>query len=137
MEQLRAAYELVVLDAPPALALADGDRMASAADAALLVVRAGGTPRDVVRLAVEALGERCAGVVLNFVDATGVVHGRWLYADPTAQASAPGRRAEPRDEGGERRRPVRREGLRRTWERGPRADLAGASREARLPGRGG
>ena len=38
MEQLRASYELVVLDAPPALALADGDRVASAADAALLVI---------------------------------------------------------------------------------------------------
>ncbi len=95
MEQLRAAYELVVLDAPPALALADGDRVASAADAALLVVRAGATPREVVRLAVEALGERCAGVVLNGVDATGVAHGRWLYGDPAAPPSAPGRRAEP------------------------------------------
>lgn len=96
MEQLRAAYELVVLDAPPALALADGDRVAAAADAALLVVRAGATPREVVRMAVEALGERCVGVVLNGVDATGVAHGRWLYADPGAAAPpAPDRRVEP------------------------------------------
>ncbi len=95
MEQLRAAYELVVLDAPPALALADGDRVASAADAALLVVRARATPREVVRLAIEALGERCAGVVLNGVDAAAVVHGRWLYVDEAAAPPPPERRVEP------------------------------------------
>ncbi len=79
MESLRAAYDLVVLDAPPALAFSDGDRIAGAADAAVLVVRAGVTPRQVVRLALESLGERAAGVVLNDVDAETVAHGRWLY----------------------------------------------------------
>jgi Mrp family chromosome partitioning ATPase len=79
MEQLRAAYDLVVLDAPPALAFADGDRIAAAADAALLVVRAGATPRQVVRLALESLGDRAAGIVLNDVDVETVAHGRWIY----------------------------------------------------------
>jgi len=80
VEQLRAAYDLVVLDAPPALAFADGDRLAAAADAALLVVRAGSTPRQVVRLALESLGDRAAGIVLNDVDVDAVAHGRWIYA---------------------------------------------------------
>jgi capsular exopolysaccharide synthesis family protein len=80
MEQLRAAYDLIVLDAPPALAFADGDRLAAAADAALLVVRAGSTPRQVVRFALESLGERAAGIVLNDVDVDSVAHGRWIYA---------------------------------------------------------
>lgn len=79
VEQLRAAYELVVLDAPPALAFVDGDRLSGDADAALLVVRAGATPRQVVRLAVESLGDRAAGIVLNDVDPDGVTHGRWIY----------------------------------------------------------
>jgi capsular exopolysaccharide synthesis family protein len=79
LDQLRAAHELVVLDAPPALAFADGDRLAGDADAALLVVRAGATPRQVVRLALEALGDRAAGVVLNDVDPEGIAHGRWIY----------------------------------------------------------
>jgi capsular exopolysaccharide synthesis family protein len=79
VEQLRAAYELVVLDAPPALAVVDGDRHSGDADAALLVVRAGATPRQVVRLAVESLGDRAAGIVLNDVDPDGVTHGRWIY----------------------------------------------------------
>jgi capsular exopolysaccharide synthesis family protein len=83
LDQLRAAHELVVLDAPPALAFADGDRLAGDADAALLVVRAGTTPRQVVRLALEALGDRAAGIVLNDVDPGGIAHGRWIYrAEP-------------------------------------------------------
>ena len=72
-------YELVVLDAPPALAFADGDRLSGDADAALLVVRAGATPRQVVRLALDALGERAVGIVLNDVDLDAVAHGRWIY----------------------------------------------------------
>jgi len=79
LDQLRAAYELVVLDAPPALAFADGDRLSGDADAALLVVRAGATPRQVVRLALESLGDRAAGIVLNDVDPDAVAHGRWMY----------------------------------------------------------
>jgi capsular exopolysaccharide synthesis family protein len=84
MEQLRAAYEHVILDAPPALAFADGDRIAAAADAALLVVRAGVTPRQVVRLALDALGDRAAGVILNDVDLGAIAHGRWLYPEDSS-----------------------------------------------------
>jgi capsular exopolysaccharide synthesis family protein len=83
LDQLRAGHELVVLDAPPALAFADGDRLSGDADAALLVVRAGATPRQVIRLALEALGDRAAGVVLNDVDPDAVAHGRWMYAGET------------------------------------------------------
>lgn len=87
MDQLRAAYDLVVMDAPPALAFTDGDRVASAADGALLVVRAGATPRQVVRLAVDALGERAAGIVLNDVDVDAVAHGRWIYQGAAGTAA--------------------------------------------------
>jgi capsular exopolysaccharide synthesis family protein len=79
VDELRAAYELVVMDAPPALAFTDGDRIAASADGALLVVRAGATPRQVVRLALDALGDRAVGVVLNDVDVDAVAHGRWIY----------------------------------------------------------
>jgi len=78
-ERLRADWELVILDAPPALAFADGDRLSGEADAALLVVRAGRTPRPVVRTALDALGDRAAGVVLNDVDRDAVAHGRWIF----------------------------------------------------------
>ncbi len=92
IESLRAAYELVVLDAPPAIAFSDGDRIAAAADGAIVVVRAHDTPRAVVRLAVDALGDRAVGVVLNGVDPEATVHGRWLFPDPAAP-SKPSRKA--------------------------------------------
>jgi capsular exopolysaccharide synthesis family protein len=79
LEQLRAGFELVILDAPPALSFADGDRLSGDADGALLVIRAGATPRQVVRLALDALGERAIGVVLNDVDPDAIAHGRWMY----------------------------------------------------------
>lgn len=81
VDSLRAAYDHVYLDTPPALAFADGDRIVAEADLAVLVVRAGVTPRQVVGLALEALGDRAAGIVLNGVDLAATVQGRWLYAD--------------------------------------------------------
>jgi capsular exopolysaccharide synthesis family protein len=83
IEALRAS-PLVLLDVPPALAFADAGRLAATADGVLLVVRAGTTPRQVVRMAVEYVGPRLLGVVLNDVDASSSVHGRYLYADPAA-----------------------------------------------------
>jgi capsular exopolysaccharide synthesis family protein len=87
VDQLRAGTELVVLDAPPALAFADGDRLSGDADAALLVVRAGTTPRQVVRLALESLGDRAVGIVLNDVDPDAVAHGRWIYQGEAAPSA--------------------------------------------------
>jgi capsular exopolysaccharide synthesis family protein len=84
VESLRATFPLVLLDVPPALAFADAGRLASVTDGLLLVVRAGTTPRQVVRLAVESIGPRLLGVVLNDVDAASSLHGRYLYADPAA-----------------------------------------------------
>lgn len=76
LDTLRASFPLVVLDAPPALALSDATRLAAAVDGMLLVVKAGKTPRDVVRLAVEALGDRLLGLVLNGVEEPG--YARYL-----------------------------------------------------------
>ena len=76
LDTLRASFPLVVLDAPPALALADAGRLAALADGIVLVVKAGETPRDVVRLAVETLGDRLLGIVLNGVEEPG--YARYL-----------------------------------------------------------
>jgi protein-tyrosine kinase len=76
LDTLRASFPLVVLDAPPALALSDAARLSGTVDGMLLVVKAGETPRDVVRLAVEALGDRLLGIVLNGVEEPG--YARYL-----------------------------------------------------------
>jgi capsular exopolysaccharide synthesis family protein len=88
----RAAYDHVYLDAPPALAFADGDRIAAEADLALLVVRARVTPRQVVRLALDVLGDRAAGIVLNDLDPAELPRGGWLRGD-AGLPPAPRRRA--------------------------------------------
>ena len=79
LDGLRADYDLIVLDAPPALAMADANRLALQADGVLLVVRADSTPRAVVKLAVEALHGNVLGIVLNGVDPSGSRHARYLY----------------------------------------------------------
>jgi capsular exopolysaccharide synthesis family protein len=84
VDQLRGSCELLILDAPPAVAFADGDRLSGDADGVLLVVRAGETPRQVVRLALESLGDRAVGIVLNDVDPDAVAHGRWIYSGESA-----------------------------------------------------
>ncbi len=91
VEGWRAAYDHVYLDAPPALAFADGDRLAAEADLALLVVRVGVTRRQVVSLALEALGDRAAGLVLNDLDPAALPRGRWLQADLGPEEPAPRR----------------------------------------------
>ncbi len=70
-ETLRSSFSFIVLDLPPALALSDAGRLASTADGIVLVVRAGETPRDVVRMAIDALPERLLGIVLNDVEDMG------------------------------------------------------------------
>jgi polysaccharide biosynthesis transport protein len=61
-------YQIVVVDAPPLLAMADARILASQADGVVLVVRAGRTGSGVVRRAarlLEAAGANVLGLVLN------------------------------------------------------------------------
>lgn len=60
-------YDLIVIDAPPVLAVADAQVLASLVDAAILVVRAGSCPFDLARNAVELLQTKVVGTVLNGV----------------------------------------------------------------------
>ncbi len=71
-------YDHVVFDSPPLLSVADPVIIATAAEATLIVVRAGRTPRESLRLAVEKLtqaGVKPTGVVFNALD----LHGDGYY----------------------------------------------------------
>jgi succinoglycan biosynthesis transport protein ExoP len=79
---LRSRYDVVLLDVPPAYALAEGRVLARLADTALLCVRWGHTPRRIAAGAVELLreaGANVAGGALTRVNAK--VHGRSGFAD--------------------------------------------------------
>jgi polysaccharide biosynthesis transport protein len=72
VEELKAQFDIVVIDTPPILGFADGLNIATAADTSLLVVRAGRTPREYVQLLIDQLRHvraDLAGIVLNGVTA--------------------------------------------------------------------
>jgi protein-tyrosine kinase len=69
MQEAAEQFDWVILDTPPLGPTADAGLLCPLVDAAILVVRAGGTPYAAVRTAIETLGqERILGVVLNAVD---------------------------------------------------------------------
>lgn len=77
IEALQKKVHYVVIDSPPLAAVNDAAQIAAVADGVVLVVKAGDTPRPVVRNAVEQLQTvraRILGAVLN-----GVVMGRGNY----------------------------------------------------------
>lgn len=70
MAELAAQADLVLLDAPPAAAVADASVLATKVDGVILVLNAGQTKRDNARRAKEALEKvnaHIVGVVLNNV----------------------------------------------------------------------
>ena len=73
LEEASAKYDLVILDAPPVLAVSESTVIASQADGTLLVVWSGRTSRKLLTAAVRQLLSRGAdllGCVLNNLDLT-------------------------------------------------------------------
>jgi polysaccharide biosynthesis transport protein len=82
LSALRPRFDVILLDVPPAFALAEGRVLAHLADTALLCVRWGKTPRRVVLAAITLLreaGVTLAGAALTRVDVK--AHGRSGFAD--------------------------------------------------------
>jgi capsular exopolysaccharide synthesis family protein len=74
IKELRADYDIVLIDAPPLLPVTDAALLASQSDGAILVVRHGKTTADQVRAAAERLtsvGAEPAGVIFNMTPAKG------------------------------------------------------------------
>ncbi len=72
LAQLRAEFDVVLIDAPPLLPVTDAALLAAQADGALLVVRHGRTSKDQLSHAVErldAVDAKTLGIVLNLVPA--------------------------------------------------------------------
>ncbi len=82
IDELRANYDLVILDSAPVLAIAETRTIAGHADLALVVVRSDKTPAGATRTAIRELqhaGADVAGVALNYVDPRRP--GRGSYGD--------------------------------------------------------
>lgn len=65
---MKAAYDMVIIDTPPALGVSDAARLGMLASDALVVVRAGKTPESALQHCIDRLqnsGVRLAGTVIN------------------------------------------------------------------------
>ncbi len=96
---IEAGYDHVIYDSPPALSVADPVIVASVVDGVILVLRAGRTPRESLRLAVSKFaqgGIRPIGVVLNDVDVQAhhyshyKYYGRYYRTDSAQEEGAAG-----------------------------------------------
>ena len=68
---LRRRFDLILLDSPPILAVADSVILATLADGVIFVVQSGTYPRDLVKKAqgqIEGTNGRILGVILNAMD---------------------------------------------------------------------
>ena len=83
VNQLREAYDWVLIDSPPAASLADTTQLASLADMLVLVIQFNRTDRDMVRKTlqrVQSVTIPIAGAVLNNVDLDRAYHKDYYYA---------------------------------------------------------
>lgn len=82
MQTMAERWEMVVIDTPPAVGLADASVVAVRADGTLLVVSVGLTSREEAQLArrqLEQVGARILGVVLNGVSPHGGYYRYYRY----------------------------------------------------------
>ena len=87
IERLRASYDIVIIDAPPLLPVADTSVLATLCDGVILVVRHAATTRDQVSEAVNRLtqvGGRLYGVVVNMVAKRAIGSYYYYYYEETA-----------------------------------------------------
>lgn len=86
IRDLSDSYDMVIIDAPPLLPVADASVLSTVADGTLLVVKHGRTTRDQVKESItrlEHVGGRLFGVVVNMVPrrASGSYYYYYYYAE--------------------------------------------------------
>src|SRR5689334_7842404 len=80
IEEAKQSFDWVILDTPPVMLLPDSHLLASMVEGAVLVVRAGSTPHDMVKRAADAIGrQRILGVVLNRAEVLGRHEDHYQY----------------------------------------------------------
>jgi Mrp family chromosome partitioning ATPase len=81
LSNLRAAYEWVILDLPPAIPFSDVPEILPYVDGALMVVRAGKTKKSLIPPTLEILGSKLWGIVLNDTVVSGGDYYGYYYRD--------------------------------------------------------
>jgi capsular exopolysaccharide synthesis family protein len=104
IRRLRASYDMVIIDAPPLLPVADASVLSTLADGTIVVIRHARTTRDQVEEAVnrvKQVGGRVYGVVVNMVAKRAVGSYYYYYYEETSPTSVKGG-AKAKSRGGER-----------------------------------
>ena len=86
IRRLRQSYDMIIIDAPPLLPVADASVLSTLADGSILVVRHGQTTRDQVVDAVNRVtqvGGRLYGVVVNMVAKRAIGSYYYYYYEET------------------------------------------------------
>jgi protein-tyrosine kinase len=90
VSEARALFDWVIIDTPPVGLLPDANLLGSLVDGAVMVIRAGATPYDIVERAIEAIGRpKLLGVVLNRAEESAAItsydyYGAYYHAQGTA-----------------------------------------------------
>ena len=91
LKRLRDDFDMVIVDAPPLLPVADAAVIATATDGAIVVARHGKTTRDQLREAVtrlENVGARVFGVVINMIPRRAANSYYYYYYEDAAPGGA-------------------------------------------------
>jgi capsular exopolysaccharide synthesis family protein len=99
LHKLEESTDIVVLDTPPTLVVADANVLAARADGVLLIVNTESTRRAAVQRAVEGLhqvGANLLGGVLNMVDTGGGRSAYYYYSNYYSHYYGEGERSGPR-----------------------------------------
>ncbi len=73
LAEMRTAYDFIIIDTPPVLAVTDASVLGRLSDAAILIIRYGAAQKQVVRRCIDLLersGTHVLGVAVNVVDFT-------------------------------------------------------------------
>jgi capsular exopolysaccharide synthesis family protein len=80
LDEAKQSFDWVILDTPPVMLLPDAHLLASMVEGAVLVVRAGSTPHELVKRSADAIGRsRILGVVLNRAEGQGRHEDHYQY----------------------------------------------------------
>jgi len=81
LDEAREGFDWVFIDTPPVAFLSDANLLARMVDAAVMVIKAGSTPFELVQRAIDAIGrDRTVGIVLNRADPSEDSSGYASYA---------------------------------------------------------
>jgi receptor protein-tyrosine kinase len=95
IRELRDSYDMVIIDGPPLLPVADASVLSTIADGVILVVQHGKTTRDAVSDAIDRLdqvGGRLFGIVVNMIPKRATGGYYYYYYE---EAARPSRRGKP------------------------------------------